>query len=123
MYALGEPSADWRRLIAAGIMGEKIAAELLRDGCQASQIAQAMSSLLPGQVPLVTPLGHGIGLDNSEPPRISIESPDTLSAGMTIVLHPTEYGDNAAVFLGNTYLIGTASAERLSRFSSDLIIV
>ena len=74
-------------------------------------------------MPLVTPFGHGIGLDNSEPPRISTASADTLSVGMAIVLHPTEYGKKVAVFLGNTYLIETHGAERLSRIPSDLIVI
>jgi Xaa-Pro aminopeptidase len=123
MYALGEPSADWKQLISAGVEAEKQAAALLRNGCLAADVAKAMSSLLPGQAPLITPLGHGIGLDNSEPPRISTESRETLSAGMTIVLHPTEYGEKTAVFLGNTYLITPQGSERLSRFPSDLVIL
>ncbi len=123
MYALGEPSADWKRLIEAGVEAEQRGAARLKPGCPARAVAQAMSSLLPNQAPLVTPLGHGIGLDNSEAPRISGDSPDQLLAGMTIVLHPTEYGDQTALFLGNTYLITAEGSERLSTFPSDLVVV
>jgi hypothetical protein len=42
---------------------------------------------------------------------------------MTIVLHPTEYGRSAAVFLGNTWLVETKDAERLCEFPSDLIVI
>ncbi len=123
MYALGEPSADWQRLIEAGVKAEQSGAALLKHGCPAHAVAQAMSSALPNQVPLITPLGHGIGLDNSEAPRISEDSADQLLAGMTIVLHPTEYGHQTALFLGNTYLITVDGAERLSTLPSNLVVV
>jgi Xaa-Pro aminopeptidase len=123
MYALDEPPADWKRLIDAGVLAEQRGATLLKHGCPAHAVAQAMSSVLPHQVPLITPLGHGIGLDNSEAPRISVDSPDQLLAGMTIVLHPTEYGDQTALFLGNTYLLTADGAERLSTLPSNLVVV
>jgi Xaa-Pro aminopeptidase len=49
MVALGEPSQDWQRLIDAGVEGEKRGAALLRDDCHASEVAKAMSALLPGK--------------------------------------------------------------------------
>lgn len=123
MYALGKPSTDWMRLIEAGLESERRGVALLKDGSTCATVAQAMAAMLPGRVPLITPLGHGIGLDNSEPPRIGSDSRDTLAEDMTMVLHPTEYGDTTAVYLGSTYLIHTDVAERLSEIPSDLIIV
>lgn len=124
MVSLGEPPKDLVQLVEKGVEAEKQAASLMQDGCEIADIAKAMLAVLDQkESALAAPLGHGIGLDNSEPPRISAGSTATLRANMTIVIHPTEYRASSAMFLGNTYLVNEGSAERLSTYPSNLVIV
>lgn len=124
MYALGEPPKDLLRLVERGIEAERQAASLLRDGCEVADIAKAMLTVLDQrESALAGPLGHGIGLDNSEPPRISTESGYTLRANMTIVIHPNERRERSAMFLGDTFLIKKDGVEKLSKFPSDIIAI
>ncbi|MBC8492438.1 MAG: aminopeptidase P family protein [Chloroflexi bacterium] len=124
MYALGEPPKDLIQLVEKGIEAEKQAMSLLRDGCKAADIAKVMLAVLgQEESALAIPLGHGIGLDNSEPPRISAGSTHTLRADMNIVIHPTEYRAHSAMFLGNTYVVKDSGVEKLSSCLSELVIV
>jgi Xaa-Pro aminopeptidase len=124
MYTLGEPPRELMQLVEKGLEAERQGASLARDGVGVARVAETMTRVLnQSESELRAPLGHGIGLDNSEPPRISIQSAGRLQAGMTIVIHPTEYAERSAIFLGNTYLVGRGAAEKLSGHSSELVVI
>jgi Xaa-Pro aminopeptidase len=57
-------------------------------------------------------LGHGIGIDLPEPPRIEIEDHTPLEAGMALVIHPAvRVPGIGGAFLGGTVLIHDSGPE------------
>ncbi|MCF6311057.1 MAG: Xaa-Pro peptidase family protein [Verrucomicrobiales bacterium] len=67
-------------------------------------------------------LGHGIGLDPHEVPRLNPCYDDTLQPGDLIAIEPGIYGDElkAGIRLEQNYLITDSGYERLSNFPLDL---
>ena len=67
-------------------------------------------------------LGHGIGLDPHEVPRINPCYDDTFQAGDIVAVEPGLYGGklNAGIRLEQNYLVTDSGVERLSTFPLDL---
>jgi Xaa-Pro dipeptidase len=67
-------------------------------------------------------LGHGIGLDAHEVPRLNPNWDDALAAGDVIAVEPGLYGDplHGGIRLEQDYLITDDGFERLSNFPLDL---
>lgn len=67
-------------------------------------------------------LGHGIGLDAHETPRLNPYWDDTLHPGDVVAVEPGLYGDTlrGGIRLEQNYLITETGAERLSNFPLDL---
>lgn len=67
-------------------------------------------------------LGHGIGLDAHEVPRLNPEWDDVLQVGDVVAVEPALYDDElrAGIRLEQNYLITESGAERLSSFPLDL---
>lgn len=67
-------------------------------------------------------LGHGIGLDPHEVPRLNPNWDDTLMAGDVIAVEPGLYGDalRGGMRLEQDYLITDSGFERLSNFPLEL---
>jgi Xaa-Pro dipeptidase len=67
-------------------------------------------------------LGHGIGLDAHEVPRLNPNWDDTLQAGDVIAVEPGLYGEElrGGIRLEQDYLITENGCERLSHFPLDL---
>lgn len=67
-------------------------------------------------------LGHGIGLDAHEVPRVNPHWNDVLQPGDVIAIEPGLYGDElqAGIRLEQNYLITSEGFERLSHFPLDL---
>ena len=67
-------------------------------------------------------LGHGIGLDAHEVPRLNPNWDDTLAAGDVIAVEPGLYRDDlrAGIRLEQNFLITDTGCERLSQFPLDL---
>jgi len=67
-------------------------------------------------------LGHGIGLDAHEVPRLNPEWDDTLQVGDVIAIEPALYATElrSGIRLEQNYLITESGAERLSVFPLDL---
>lgn len=124
MYAVGELPKNVGGAVSRCIAAQAGGASLLRDGQHVADVAQTMLEIMAtNEAALAAPLGHGIGLDNSEQPRVSIRTPGALSTNMTIVLHPTHYAEGMGVFVGDTFLVQEDGVERLSRLPNDIIVV
>ncbi len=67
-------------------------------------------------------LGHGIGLDPHEAPRINPCYDDTFQTGDVVAVEPGLYGGelNAGIRLEQNYLVTDSGVERLSSFPLDL---
>ena len=69
------------------------AMKILRPGVRASEVWRTMADLLPSTDSSVGRMGHGVGLDYTEPPSIHPNDHTVIEAGMVVTLEPSfSYG-------------------------------
>jgi Xaa-Pro aminopeptidase len=69
-------------------------------------------------------LGHGVGLEVHEAPRLSRESSDTLAAGNVVTVEPGIYLDGlAGIRIEDLVVVGEEGPEVLTSFTKDLVTV
>jgi Xaa-Pro aminopeptidase len=103
----------WEEALEAGVNS-------LRPGMRVCDVHRSMESVINGHgYAILTRSGHAIGLDLVDFFSVSSSEETVLSAGMTLVLHPSVQvpGDRAGdgIFMGYSYLINERGAEKLNR--------
>ncbi len=91
---LGQPPSDFRELYEAVLEAQKRGIEAAKPGVPCKEVDEAARGLLreKGLDKLfVHGLGHGVGLDVHELPRVSYLSEDTLEGGEVITVEPGVY--------------------------------
>ena len=69
-------------------------------------------------------LGHGLGLEVHEAPRMSTESTDTLSTGNVVTVEPGIYlEDRAGIRIEDNVVVTTDGIDNYTGFRKDLITV
>jgi Xaa-Pro aminopeptidase len=69
-------------------------------------------------------LGHGVGLDVHEAPRLSRESTDTLAAGNVVTVEPGIYLEGlGGIRIEDLVIVGEDGPEVLTSFTKDLVTV
>ena len=69
-------------------------------------------------------LGHGIGLDVHEAPRLSTESPDTLAAGNVVTVEPAVYlPGRFGIRIEDDVIVTADGIENPVRFTKELVTV
>jgi Xaa-Pro aminopeptidase len=69
-------------------------------------------------------LGHGVGLDVHEAPRLSRESTDTLAAGNVVTVEPGVYLEGlGGIRIEDLVIVEDGGAEVLTGFTKDLVTV
>jgi Xaa-Pro aminopeptidase len=69
-------------------------------------------------------LGHGVGLDVHEAPRLAHDSTDTLAAANVVTIEPGVYLEGlGGIRIEDLALVGDDGAEALTSFTKDLIAV
>jgi len=72
----------------------------------------------------VTFIGHGIGLEVSEPPFLAKGFTAPLEAGMVLAVEPKfVFPGRGIVGIENTYLVTDGEPQRLTTLPDDLVIV
>jgi len=98
--------------------------EQLRPGLSCRTLFRDIESFLDGWegAEFKHHLGHGIGLDAHEVPRLNPNWDDTLATGDVIAVEPGLYREDlrAGIRLEQNYLITDTGCERLSQFPLDL---
>lgn len=125
MFCRHAPSPLARRVV--GLFADALTATqaTLAPGAPISEVANVIAEVL---APIAShqgkpPYGHGIGMDNFEPPLLSVRSDVMVEANMMVVIHPALTVEGRNFYLGDTYLVTDIGAERLSKYSLDLAVV
>ena len=90
-YAMGKPKEHIESAYSRLYEATQVALEGVMPGRRCCDIWRSMASLLGGasQASPVGRMGHGIGLDLTEPPSIAASDETILTPGMTITIEPS----------------------------------
>lgn len=106
---IGTPDAGARRMLGIGRTLRRAAEPLLCAGAVGGVVASTLIELAISYGGELNPkIGHAVGIDDHDPPRLQPGDGDTLAVGMTIALHPSfilPSGDGLTI--GDTFEITT----------------
>jgi Xaa-Pro aminopeptidase len=125
MFCRHEPSPLARRVVDTFTNALTAAQAALHPGAPLREVAGVIAEVL---APVAShqgkpPYGHGIGMDNFEPPLLSVRSNVMVEASMMVVIHPALIVEGRSFYLGDTYLVTQIGAERLSEYPLELALV
>jgi Xaa-Pro aminopeptidase len=124
---LGEPRENFIRAYGAVRMAQKRAISVASAGIEISKVSQvAQDSLKEFGLNefFIHSVGHGIGIEVHEWPRISSNSSATLHKGYTVTIEPGVYFPGEfGIRIEDTILIDSNTCERLSTVGRDLLVI
>jgi Xaa-Pro dipeptidase len=115
-FALGEPSAEARARHAEARERLSRVLEAVRPGA----VAGDLDAIAREGLDVPHHIGHGLGSDWHEEPRIVPGSPTVLAAGMVVAFEPGSYGDDVGARSEQVVLVTEDGYEVLSGHSLDL---
>ena len=123
VFYVGDPSPGQREIYRAAYQAYQAGLVAARPGNSCAGLAEAMLTELDryglGKY-LEVDMGHGIGIDLPEPPRIESEDHTLLEPGMVLVIHPAlRVPSVGGAFLGGTALILPFGAEPLHHIPEE----
>ena len=125
--ALGEPSAEMRRVYDTVLHAQTICEEALAAGKSCFEIDKMARDYIDAQGyagRFGHGLGHAVGIDIHENPRLSMLCQDTLEAGVVITVEPGVYIPGlGGVRIENTCLVTENGSEPLTTAPKHLIIL
>jgi Xaa-Pro aminopeptidase len=125
--AVGDPGTEFRRCYAAVRDALRRAADAVRDGLPCKRLDRLAREVIgnAGYGEYFThSLGHGIGLDIHELPRISAYSNERFVAGSAVTIEPGIYIPGAfGVRIEDDMLITEDGCQRLTSLSHEMITV
>ena len=117
-------SAEFRRCYEAVLESQLAAIEAIGPGVAASDVDRAARAVLQGAglgAAFKHGLGHGVGLQIHESPRLSSSSDETLAAGMIVTVEPGVYFDgDFGIRIEDDVLVTDSGCEVLSRLPKGL---
>ncbi|MBU1326754.1 Xaa-Pro peptidase family protein [Patescibacteria group bacterium] len=126
---IGEPKQEWIRAYDTVMEAQKSAFEYLAScsrpglGAQADRIA-AYVLRKAGFTPYPHGLGHGIGLDVHENPRLNMKKNEQLLPGMVFSVEPGVYiPGNYGIRIEDLVLLKQSGIEILSKTTKKMIII
>jgi Xaa-Pro aminopeptidase len=96
----------------------------LKPGFTGGEIARDMVAVLKkSREGRIGPLGHGMGLDLTEPPFLLTTDETILRPGMVVTVHPSLIWGEVSIWMGDTYLVTEDKPEKLSKLPNTLTIL
>lgn len=123
--SLGEPDDEVVEVHDAVLASLTHGLQLLGPGVPVRDVAKEIKTRL-AKARSVRPevvLGHGVGLNLAEAPRIAEDSTETLSEGMVLTVHPGAYRDTFGVFIGESVRITGDGAVSITSTPLQLLTV
>lgn len=126
-FFLGKPSADYRRLHEAILRAQDAALGMIRAGVAVKEVDALARSIL-AEYDLAQyfkhSLGHGIGLDQHEPPLLSAHDESILAPGVVIMVEPGVYVPGlGGTRVEDAVVVTETGCELLSEYSRDIVEV
>jgi len=92
----GQPTSEQKKMYETVLEAQKLAIEQLNNETIASQIDKVARDYITSKGYKIIPhnVGHGIGIDVHEAPRLSPKSKNTLKSGMVFTIEPGTYIPN-----------------------------
>lgn len=126
-FTTGAVDADLKKAYAVVLAAQDAALAALRSGVTGVDADAAARRVVDGSTfagRFGHGLGHGIGLEVHEAPRLSTESDDTLEAGNVVTVEPGIYLDGrAGIRIEDNVVVTADGATNLTRFRKDLVTV
>lgn len=125
--ALGEPSPEMKRVYDTVLRAQNVCENALAAGKNCFDIDRLARELIDGQGyegRFGHGLGHSVGIDIHEEPRLSYTSHDVLRAGVVITVEPGVYLPGiGGVRIENTCLVKANGCEALTTSTKELIVL
>ncbi|MBU6323407.1 Xaa-Pro peptidase family protein [Patescibacteria group bacterium] len=134
-YVKGEPSETAARMYAAVAAAQDAGFAAIRAGVEGKDAHQAAAAVIrdsgfgageatPDSVPgFIHGLGHGLGLEVHEPPRMGAHASGTLTAGNVVTVEPGLYHpEHGGVRIEDVVLVTEDGCEKLSEHPRELVI-
>ena len=124
--ATGEPGEEARAVYDLVLQAQLAGLEEIRSGCGGRELdAIARSAIASGGhgEQFGHGLGHGVGLDVHEAPRLSQRSDDVLAAGNVVTVEPGVYlPGRFGVRIEDLVVVGEEGPDVLTRITKELIL-
>lgn len=127
MFVLGEPAGWQRELYQLVYRAQQAGTEALTPHAEVTAVDKVVRDLITDgghgdEYP--HGLGHGVGLEVHEAPRLSTTGVGTLSAGMAVTVEPGVYlSGRGGVRIEDTLIVRDGAAETLTLSSKELVVV
>jgi Xaa-Pro dipeptidase len=141
LLCIGNPSEKQREMFEAAREAEELGVREMKAGTSGGKIWDiVMDNIKQGgnvKYSLFEGIGHGIGLDIHEPPRIASNSSDILESGMVMTMEPCLYDEpvvsgivsgkkklgEGVFFVEDEVLITSGGNRLISKMSRELYVV
>lgn len=124
MYCLKQSAVIVRQAFDLCVEALEQATEMVRPGLTGGDIARTMIAVLnKAGTGLIGPLGHGMGLDLTEPPYMLPTDETLIKPGMVITIHPSLIWGEANIWMGDTFLVTEDKPEKLSNLPNELFVL
>jgi Xaa-Pro aminopeptidase len=126
-FATGPLPQELADAYAVCLEAQRSALDALRDGMsgvEGDALARQVVEASPFAGTFGHGLGHGLGLDVHESPRLSTESPDTLAPGNVVTVEPGIYLEGrGGIRIEDDVVIVEGGIENLTGFTKELVTV